>query len=189
MLETITKLDNWLKENRNEFYKKLNNGLTTNEIKGWEKKFGFELPNNFKMLYQWKNGQKPENRECFYNHLYFDPIEVVYEHWEIGNEDLTEFNEEGTIVWGESWLRFMSAIDSNGYCLDVNGDFKEAGNIIYYIHDDENEALFSDLETMMKMVLNQFEEGVYGYAEVDGIVSFVLINSIKEKEISHYYTI
>lgn len=189
MLETITKLDNWLKENRNEFYKKLNSGLTTNEIKGWEKKFGFELPNNFKMLYQWKNGQKPENRECFCNHLYFDPIEVVYEQWKYGKEDLTEFNDEDTIVWGESWLQFMSTIDSNGYCLDVNGDFKDARNIIYYIHDDENKVLFINLETMLQMILNQFEEGVYGYKKENGLVSFKIMNTLKANKIFEYYTL
>lgn len=189
MIETIKKLDNWLKENRNEYYSKLNNGLTSEQMKDWEAKLGFNFPNDFKVLYQWKNGQKPENRECFFGHLYFDPIEVVYEQWEFGNEDLTQFNEDDTIVWGESWLQFMSAIDSNGYCLDVNGDFKEPGNIIYYIHDDENEALFANLETMMEMILNQFEQGVYGYAQADGVISFALINPIKAKEISHYYTI
>lgn len=189
MIKTIIKLDTWLKENRNEFYKKLNKGLTDTEIQVWEDKFGFKFPEDFKNLYQWRNGQKAENRECFFYHQYFDPIEVVYEQWEFGNEDLTEFNEDDSIVWGESWLRFTSAIDSNGYCLDVKGDFKEVGAIVYYIHDDENEVLFANLETMLEMILNQFEQGVYGYAEVDETVSFVVINPIKAKEISHYYTI
>ena len=189
MIKTVKKLDTWLKENRNGFYKKLNKGLTDTEIQVWENNFGFKFPEEFKTLYQWKNGQKAENRECFFNHLYFNPIEVVYEQWEIGNEDLTEFNEEDDIVWGESWFKFMSSIDDNGYCLDVNGDFKDAGNIIFYAHDGDNEVIFRDLKTIVEMIINQFEEGVYGYKKENDIISFSLINKLREREIFEYYRI
>lgn len=188
-MEVILKLDHWLKENRNEFYKKLNKGLTDNQIKDWETKFGFNFPEEFKVLYQWKNGQKPSNRECFFNHLYFDSIDIIYEKWLDNNEDLVEFNEDDNIVWGESWLCFMSTIDGNGYCLDVEGELSNKGNIIYYVHDDVNEVLFKDLKTFTEMVLEQFKQGVYGYKKRSKTITFELIHPETATEIFKNYVI
>lgn len=187
MKHIINRLDQWIRENRAEYYRDLNPGLSDSEIKDWEDKFGFEFPEDFKTLYQWRNGQRDqrgENREYFVSYHFFNDIEMVYGQWEFGNDELVDFNEDGIIAWGKSWLRFLCALNDDGYCLDVDGNLGEPGNIIYFIHDGDNDVVYPNLKTMMEIIVNQFELGAYGYKLTDcGETTFELIDQEKADKI------
>jgi len=171
MKEIIAKLDKWLKKNRPDYYKNLNSGLSDEEIIHWEKQFGFEFPEDFKMLYQWKNGQKKtEQDEGLFDADIFDEMKTVHEQWTMFGDDLLDLNEEDNIAWGESWLPFMRfRHNSNSYCLDVKGELGKAGSIVYLTEDAAPlEVMFSNLQTMLEMIINQFEEDVYAYIQNKG---------------------
>lgn len=153
MRKTVDKLDKWLCENKPEYYQMLNPGLSDDDIRNWESKFGFGLPEDLKILYQWKNGSTDECREYFFEYCFFDPIEMLYEQWDFGKEDLLEYNEEGKVNWGKSWLRFMSTWNGDGYCLDMNGDLGEPGNIVYYVHDSDGVIMYSGLKVIIEEVI------------------------------------
>jgi len=178
MKEIIERLDKWVSENRPEYYKDLNTGLSDFEIKAWETKFGFEFPEEFKWLYQWKNRQSNSNREYFFEYQLFDSMEMVYDQWKFGKDELSEDNEEDFIAWGHSWLRFTSMLNSDGFCVDVKGDLGHPGSIVYYIHDDENEMIYPSMKKLFGTIISQFEQRVYGYnTKEDGRRVFEILDA------------
>ena len=185
MKDIIQRIDRWLQANRPNYYKNLEPGLSTQEIIEWEAKIGFVFPEDFKILYQWKNGQIDESREYFMDFSFFDPIEMVFEQWEDGNVDLVDFNNDETIAWGPSWLRIMSGFDADGYCLDVKGDLGKPGQIVYFIHDAENFIIYPDLKTMFNVMATKFEEGVYKCSEQEGKSKIEIIDEEKAKKITN----
>ncbi|MCZ8354288.1 MAG: SMI1/KNR4 family protein [Cyclobacteriaceae bacterium] len=168
MNELLSELENWIKIKRPTLYQSLNNGLTDEEIRYWQEKFGFSFPEEFVELYKWRNGQDSSNYEYFFNMNYFDEIEVVYNQWEDGNDNLTEFNDNNNIAWGKYWLRFFSRIDSNGFCIDVKGELEKENSIIEYIHDGENAKAFSSLTSLFSFILKCFQEEVFTYELING---------------------
>src|SRR5689334_2495946 len=94
MEQIINRLDQWIQKNRPEYYKILKPGLSDNEIKEWEIKFGFEFPQDFKALYQWKNGQPDACREYFYDYCFFDPIETMFWFSGLWERNFNEINED-----------------------------------------------------------------------------------------------
>ena len=52
----------------------------------------------------------------------------------------------------------------------------DPGSIVNFIHDGENEVVFTSLKRMMEMIVTLFEQGVYGYKEIKGKLSFVTID-------------
>lgn len=159
----IERLDNWIKANRPNYYKDLNQGLSSNQIKEWEDKFGFKFPEEFKCLYQWKNGQLSSNdNDFFFDFHLFDSIEKVYDAWCFGNKHLVEYNNKEIMCWGSSWLKCFSTWTNNGFCLDVNGDISIPGSMVNFIHDGESCVYYPNLKIMLEMVVNQFEQGAHG---------------------------
>lgn len=183
MNDIITQLDTWLKEHRPAYYAQLNPGLSASELTEWQNRFGFEFPEEFKQLYQWKNGQSAENREYFFDFCFFESMDLVYDEWDMACEDLLEFNEEGSMAWGESWLKTMSLLNGDGYCLDATGDLGDPGSIVYFIHNDVNKIVFDSLIDMMNMILTLFEQEVYDYREQNGSPSLVIKDEEKRDEI------
>ncbi|MEM7371792.1 MAG: SMI1/KNR4 family protein [Bacteroidota bacterium] len=183
MKHFLIRLATWLQDHRREYYDSLHPGLSDADIRSWETKFGFEFPEEFKQLYQWKNGQPDENREYLFDFFFFDEMAVIHEQWEMGCEDLSEFNVEGSMAWGGSWLRFLSQLDGNGYCLDVHGDLGNPGQIISFAHDGDNHVACASLTRMIEMILSLLEQGVYAYKENNDKDSFVMVDEETREKI------
>lgn len=180
----IERLDGWIKTNRPIYYKDLNKGLSNNEIKQWQDKFGFKFPKEFKCLYQWRNGQLSSNdNDFFFDFHLFDNIEKVYDAWCFGNKDLVEYNNEDIIFWGPSWLKCFSTWTNNGFCLDVNGDLGILGGMVNFIQDGESNVHYPNLKIMLEIVVSQFEQGVYGNNKKDFENGFELIDYEKANQI------
>lgn len=188
MKEIIERLDKWIKENRPDYYKDLNPGLTPDEIKEWESKLDLELPEDFKLFYQWRNGQKEENQEDFFHSCSFSDMENVFEHREFENEELEDSDYEEGEFWAKSWLRFMVSMDEGGWCLDVEGDLEEPGNIIQYLNTQpDQEVYYPNIKTMLEVIVNQFEQGAYGYETTNGLASFGVISEEKISKIENQF--
>ena len=67
MDDLIQRLDSWLRQNRPEFYQQLLPGLSDEELANFEKTLGVELPDDFKLLYQWKNGEQDDYISFIHN--------------------------------------------------------------------------------------------------------------------------
>ena len=66
----IERLDAWLAVNRPEYYSALRPGISTNSLDAFDVRFSLTLPESFRKLYSWRDGQ-PSNL-----------FESIYENWQ-----------------------------------------------------------------------------------------------------------
>ena len=53
----IVRMDNWLRDNRADYYSMLLPGAADGTLTEFEQRFSLRLPDDFRTLYQWRNGQ------------------------------------------------------------------------------------------------------------------------------------
>jgi cell wall assembly regulator SMI1 len=57
MNDLVARLDKWLRVNRPDYYPDFQPGVTATEIAEFEMQFAPKVPQLFKELYMWRNGQ------------------------------------------------------------------------------------------------------------------------------------
>ena len=113
MKRLISRLDQWMEEHRPAYYAKLQPGLSGDQLHEFERDIGFRVPDAFKELYAWKNGQDPGCSAAMQHNRMFMRIEDVLDTHRMLNEFLEggEFDHE---MWwspqmgpvpGEWWRR------------------------------------------------------------------------------------
>jgi cell wall assembly regulator SMI1 len=166
MEELIKRLDNWLRENCAVDYEHLLPGLSEGRIQRLEESLGVTLPDDFKIFYRWKNGEK-ENSWNFIDNSYLMTAEDIISTSKDLNELLEEEEFELKNWWNKSWIPFMADVGGNHCCLDLAGSFGgKPGQIIDFWHDWEvrtvrHESLYKWLETLVKA----FELNLLVYVE------------------------
>ena len=145
--EYLSKLDDWLKENRPDFYSHLQPPATEQELLSFEKKIGQIIPQAFKDLYKWKNGQKGTVVSFFQNYMFL-PLSDVEDYW----SDLStmakagEFDSENW--WKKEWIPFLS--NGGGDLLCLNLSLANPGTLIEFWHANEDRDIVH--KTMSKMM-------------------------------------
>ena len=80
VLELITDLDRGLQSRRPEYYRQLQPGVTYEMLDDFERQVSLKLPNSFRTLYQWKNGQHPDCDEPIEDNRVWMPLEDIMLH-------------------------------------------------------------------------------------------------------------
>jgi cell wall assembly regulator SMI1 len=136
----ISKLDNWLKENRPAYYNKLAPGATAEALDEFEKAIGLKLSEGLKLLYMWKNGQ--EGEETLQYNWMFMSLRQIQEATELLNDLLKSGDFELENWWCTKWLPFLDNGGGDYLCLDTEGAFKGVkGQIITFWHDWEDRSI------------------------------------------------
>jgi cell wall assembly regulator SMI1 len=87
--DLLTRLENWIKANRPEYYLQLNPGATDDEIEQVEILTGLELPTDFKAFLKWHNGQSGEAR--FFDNYILLSCDGIIGFW----QSLTKWQLDG----------------------------------------------------------------------------------------------
>src|SRR5947208_11046 len=77
MAELVRRLDAWLARHRPDFYAHLLPGLTDQEWASFVARLGVEVPDSFRELYQWRNGQHDDVPTFHGNRTWMSSEEVV----------------------------------------------------------------------------------------------------------------
>lgn len=167
--ELIARLDAWLANNRPDYYAKLNPGLTDEELTTLENSLNVTLPEEFRILYRWRNGQSNEDYEALAFRMTLMPVDAVQSNWEM----LTGLQKEGVFdeafTWNARWVPFLENGSGDYLCVDTEGCFGgPVGQVIVYQHDDYRRAMIaSSLRTWLEALVFGFETGLIASVEED----------------------
>lgn len=163
MERLISRLDVWLRSNRASYYAQLLPGATDEEIQQFEQSLGLSLPESFKVLYQWHNGQPDDFFEAFHDNKMFLSLQEIERAW----SDLKELLESGDFEienwWHVGWVPFLHDGGGNYLCLDLEGTFTgQKGQLLEFWHDDyDRDVLYPSFEDYLETLVRCFEQEVW----------------------------
>lgn len=162
MEEILEILDVNIKKCRPEFYTHLNGALSNYNIQELEKQYNIQLPEDLKMLYQWKNGQENSCYDAFVNNSMFIPLE---EALELAQEFTSMIGTDFEIKnwWNENWIPIFHNGGGDYICYDTKGIFtgKEGQILEFWNRDNDRNVIASGLEDFLSQ-LNRYYQGKSG---------------------------
>jgi cell wall assembly regulator SMI1 len=174
MKDLLKRLDQWLAKNYPDLGEDLHPGTDDVELEGLEESLGLKLPDDFKTLLKWHNGQDGAAAGLFGNWVLL-PAEDVLQEWTLWKEllDKGHFEESHDLVknhpaikqrwWHPSWIPISSDGMGNNHCLDLSPEpGGKIGQIITLFHDNEERTVLApSLKEWMHLILDKLENGTY----------------------------
>jgi cell wall assembly regulator SMI1 len=165
----IERLDKWLAENRPEYYEGLAKGASEKDIATLESKLGVTLPDEFKELLKWRNGQKSDNFDSIYYTFSFMSADDIEGTRRENNELLKAGDFDQPNWWFPEYVPFLVSAGGDNYCIDYAGSFGGTkGQIIVWNHDYEARPIehvdfHHWLQTIVEALEHDYlEDGDYG---------------------------
>jgi cell wall assembly regulator SMI1 len=159
----IARLDRWLKEHRPAYYAALQPGRSEHRLREFEQGIGFRVPDTFKELYVWKNGQDPKCFAALQHNRMFMSLEVVLDRHRMMNELLAggEFDDE--MWWSPKWVPYLDNGGGDHQCIDMGGEFGGIeGQVIGFWHDWESRDIeYPSLEKWLEVFVTSLEAGLW----------------------------
>jgi cell wall assembly regulator SMI1 len=159
----IARLDRWLTEYRSGYHAELQPGLSGKRLLEFEQHLGFRVPDAFKELYAWRNGQSPRCYAALQGNRMFMTIEDVLGTHRMMNELLEggEFDQE--LWWSPRWVPFLYNGAGDYLCIDTGGAFTGSeGQIIEFWHDwERRDVVYPSLEKWLETFVASLEAGLW----------------------------
>ncbi len=172
MDELIRRLDAWLRRHRPDFYATLLPGLRPSELNAFAKAVAVRLPEQFRQLYSWRNGQSSDDSRTFLDGNTWLNLAAVRSEWVLLSEIRQEIIEDGDLnddTWFRpTWLPFLDSGGGDDLCVDVGGSFGGTpGQLIPFSHEGDNRVIeYPSLERWLGIVVESLEAGLW--REVEG---------------------
>jgi cell wall assembly regulator SMI1 len=160
METVIARLNTWLKSNRAAYDAQLLAGATAEEIRQLEQVLNLSLPESFKALYRWHNGQPGSSYDVFHDNKMLLSLKEIEETW-VMLKELLESGEFGIENWWRlGWVPFLYDGAGNHLCLDLEGTFTgQKGQLIEFWHDDaDRNILYPDFDHYLETVVECLEQ-------------------------------
>ncbi len=158
MQTLVARLDSWLKKYRRDFLIALEPPASEDEIAAIEKKLGSQLPDYFKVLLRWHNGQAND---------FYDSFHPITGEMMMGTQRIcytlnymVELHLSGDIPkfsWNAQLVPFMTDGGGNESCLDIKT------GIIYYRNHEICEL--EKIHASLPLWLTEIVEILEGNAE------------------------
>jgi cell wall assembly regulator SMI1 len=169
----LARLENWLAAHVPAIHATLRPGATDAELDALETATGLKLPESFRTLYRWHDGQ--DWSVGFALGLHFLPLKQVgreWEMWEDIGQSHPEMNAEipstshpaGAVrdaYTTPGWLGFLADGGGNSVGLDFNpGPSGTPGQVITFGRDEEQKFVLADsLDAFLREYLHRLEAG------------------------------
>jgi len=163
MSKLIERLDKYLRINRPEFYRKLLPGIAIEVLRGFEKKIGKTLPEEFKELYLWRNGQANDHYVAFQENRTLMNLDAI----ELARSTLTELKDGGDFEsdnwWCREWVPFLDNGGGDHTCIDLLGIFDDVpGTVINFWHDWEDRSTeYPNFKSWLETFVDSLELGMW----------------------------
>ncbi|MEF2276784.1 SMI1/KNR4 family protein [Deinococcus sp. YIM 134068] len=170
----LARLDAWLAAHVPAIHATLRPGASDAELDALASRTGLELPEGFRTLYRWHDGQERAGTG-FALGLEFLPLEGVGREWEMWRkigETSPELNDETPstsrppgAIWDAyttpGWLGFLADGSGNSVGLDFNpGPAGMVGQVITFGSDEETKYVLADtLHGFLAQYLERLESG------------------------------
>src|SRR5262249_33279047 len=168
MKPLLDRLETWFQTNCPVPFSHFLPAVSPERLAALEEALGLRLPEAFKELYLWRNGQSRCSGRVFgdaYNVYDFMTLTEVQESHATLNDVLREIKEddptEGDTWWHPRWVPFLSA-DGDHFCVDTEGTHGGSrGQIICFLHDDSAVIESAGLETWLETFVVSLESGLW----------------------------
>jgi cell wall assembly regulator SMI1 len=160
MQSIIARIDRWLAANRPDYYGQLQAGVTDAELLAFEARFSLTLPEAFKQLYGWRNGQDALCFDSFQTNRMLLSLDDVAETKDMFDGMIgTDFDDPR--YWRRAWVPFLSNGGGSYLCLDLAAeDGGKPGQLIAFWKSDEDRPIeFESMEAWLVELVTSMENG------------------------------
>lgn len=178
-MKTLTqRLDHWLNAHVPDVADDLAPGCSEHALAALEQQLGTVLPDDFKALYRWHDGQRDEvNSGPFYG-LSFLSLDKVKAHWQSWNsvieentaDDLQDLSEFCTsqppdaikcTYANKGWIPFAYDYGGNHLGIDLDpGKQGRVGQVINFGRDEDNKFVVApSVHAFIQWLVEQLESG------------------------------
>lgn len=187
--ETLAQIDRWYAEHVPAIHATLRAGATEGELDAVERHIGMKLPQDFRELYKWHDGQNWENGYIF--GLEFIPLARVKSEWDVWKSLESEFGDDkvdkhfshpaGAITENyinTGWLAFLVDGGGNSVGIDLNPDIRgRKGQVINFGRDENHKyVLANSVAEFLREYWKRLEEGRYTILQNDDYYQIVLVD-------------
>ena len=163
MQEWLDRLERWLGAGRPSFLRALNACADENQFAEVEALAGTSLPDSFKALYIWHDGQSEDSFDALQFNRTFMCLDEILD----AMEGLNELDEAGKLSspmwWRKKWVPFLDNGGGDHLCLDLEGSFDgKPGQLIEFWHDDaERTIVAGSLEEWFRTFVISLEANLW----------------------------
>jgi cell wall assembly regulator SMI1 len=137
----LERLETHVARTRPDFLAILLPGVSDDALNTFEARFSLRLPDNFRQLYRWRNGQPPDCSANFDHNRMFTPLEEVADTKAMLDGMIGEEFDDPR-WWRRTWVPFLSNGGGDHLCLDVLAeDGGSPGQLIAFWHDLERRSV------------------------------------------------
>ena len=156
----IARMDCWLACRRPDYYALLRPGVTDVQLDSFEAKFAMRLPDAFRQLYRWRNGQDPMSFVPLQMNRTFSTLEDITTTKEL-LDDLIGSDFDDPTYWRRGWVPFLHNGGGSHLCLDLAAeDGGTAGQLIGFWKADHDRPIeFTSLEAWLDDLVSSMEGG------------------------------
>lgn len=164
MAELVQRLDTWLSRHRPAFYSGLLPGLTDQEWTSFAAQLGVTIPDAFRELYQWRNGQHDDLPTFHGNRTWISSEDIVWTK-ELMDSMIGHDFEPGW--WERSWVPFLHNGAGSHLCVDTTGtDGGPPGQVVeFWNRDSDRPVVSSSLEHWLNGFVTSLERDRWEYTK------------------------
>jgi cell wall assembly regulator SMI1 len=158
MDELLVRTDRALSAHRPDLYAALLTGATDAELNAFEERFSLKLPQEFRLLYQWRNGQSPRSFDSLHDNRIFSTLSEIVETKEI-LDGMVGYDFDDPRWWRHAWVPFLSNGGGSHLCLDLAAqDGGKPGQLVAFWKADADRPIeYSDLAAWLAEVVTSLE--------------------------------
>jgi cell wall assembly regulator SMI1 len=156
----IARMDHWLAAHRPDYYALLQPGATDVQLDAFEAKFSLRLPDAFRHLYRWRNGQDPKSFTPLQLNRTFSALEDITDTKEL-LDDLIGSDFDDPKYWRRGWVPFLHNGGGSYLCLDLAAeDGGTRGQLVGFWKADADRPIeFASLEAWLEQLVSSMEDG------------------------------
>ncbi|MDX2201555.1 MAG: SMI1/KNR4 family protein [Hyphomicrobiaceae bacterium] len=156
----ILRMERWLSAHRPDYHALLQPGATDARLDAFEGRFSLRLPDGFRHLYRWRDGQDPMSSAPLYLNRTFSTLEEVAETKDLLDGMIgSDFAEPAH--WRRGWVPFLHNGGGSHLCLDLAAeDGGTPGQLVAFWKADRDRPVeHPDLETWLATLVAAMEDG------------------------------
>lgn len=160
MESLIDRMDRWLSANRPDYYAKLLPGASAAQLDAFEARFALNLPEAFRQLYRWRNGQASMSFAPLQMNRSFSALEEI-----AGTKDVLDgmigYDFDDPRWWRRGWVPFLHNGGGSHLCVDVAAeDGGQPGQLVeFWKADEDRPVVYPSLEAWLADLVSSMEDG------------------------------
>lgn len=158
--ELIGRMDAWLAVRRPDYHALLQPGVDDGALDAFEAKFSLKLPEAFRALYRWRNGQPNSSFDSLQGNRMFSALEDIADTKEM-LDDMIGFDFEDPATWRRGWVPFLSNGGGSHLCVDIDaeGGGRPGQLLGFWKADEDRPVEHASVEAWLAELVASMEAG------------------------------